>query len=89
MKLEYNNIFEYGNEKYAVLHTLVEDNIKYGIASKLDSEGHPIVFDLSVFQEDGNEIKKVILKETLDKVLPKFQVALNSMIAEERAKQEQ
>lgn len=79
----------YDGERYVVLNVIVDNDIKYGIASKYDANDVPIVDFLRVFKNDNmGKLLMVDDKDVLDRLLPKFQENLNAMISEYQKEQE-
>ena len=79
----------YDGERYVVLNVIVDNDIKYGIASKYDSNDVPIVDYLRVFRNDDfGQLQMVDDKSLLDRLLPRFQDNLNAMISEYQKVQE-
>ena len=79
----------YDGERYVVLNVIVDNDIKYGIASKYDENDVPIVDYLRVFRNDNmGKLVMVDDKDLLDRLLPKFQDNLNAMISEYQKAQE-
>ena len=79
----------YDGERYVVLNVIVDNDIKYGIASKYDSNDVPIVDYLRVFRND--DMGKLVMvddKDLLGRLLPRFQDNLNAMISEYQKAQE-
>ena len=73
----------YDGERYVVLNVIVDNDIKYGIASKYDKNNVPIVDYLRVFRNNSQgQLEMVEDKSLLDRLLPRFQDNLNSMISE-------
>ena len=79
----------YDGERYVVLNVIVDNDIKYGIASKYDENDVPIVDYLRVFRNDDfGQLQMVDDKSLLDRLLPRFQDNLNAMISEYQKVQE-
>ena len=79
----------YDGERYVVLNVIIDNDIKYGIASKYDENDVPIIDYLRVFRND--DMGKLVMvddKNLLDRLLPRFQDNLNAMISEYQKAQE-
>ena len=79
----------YDGERYVVLNVIIDNDIKYGIASKYDENDVPIIDYLRVFRND--DMGKLVMvddKDLLGRLLPRFQDNLNAMISEYQKAQE-
>ncbi len=87
MVIEENSTLVYNGQRYVVLNTIVEDNVKYGIASKYDENNVPSLTEYRVFTNDSNGNLELVRDLDLlnNKLLPIFQDNLNKLIEQYRA----